>query len=477
MQFPDWDCIDFDKVVPPECGGVRFTDSHRFTKGGTTMNQRLFYHLTRTDRDLIAEGIASGTLLKDIAATLGFDATAISREVKRNRSYEGLHLPHTNRRCVHWEQCDYHNLCSKRCTKKRCALCATHACMSYCMQFEQRKCIRLERWPYVCNGCEPAKQRRCELVRFKYYPSIADAKAIRQRSEPRQGISVSADQLVEIDRHITPLIKVNKMSVEAALKACAEEGIVIPVSAPTIRRYIERGDSGVIRLDLLSAPSRKVRKKQVRRATHHLDDGRSFADFKKLSAAQKEQTWEIDTVIGSKRDRCRLLTLCHRHTNFLLIFKIERSTCECVVGVLDWIEDITTEAGFAFSEVFALLLTDNGPEFSGAASIEASAVYPGPRCALFYCDPYSSWQKPHVENAHTLIRRVLPKGVSFESLTRGQVVLLCNHINSYPRSSHADTPYRRISGSIPIEALIGLGIKDMPPKKVMLNPTLMDSTK
>jgi IS30 family transposase len=30
------------------------------------------------------------------------------------------------------------------------------------------------------------------------------------------------------------------------------------------------------------------------------------------------------------------------------------------------------------------------------------------RMEACYCDSYCSWQKPHIENAHTLFRRVLP---------------------------------------------------------------------
>jgi IS30 family transposase len=438
---------------------------------------RSFYHLSRLERETILEGIVAGTTLKDIAASIGKDPTSVSREVKKYRSYEGLRRPHTNARCIRFEKCDYHNLCSERCTKKRCATCASHACKEHCTRYEQKKCARIMRWPYVCNGCDPAKQRRCMLVRYKYHPCIADAKATKEKSRSRCGISLSGTELVELDRLITPLIKVNKMSVEAAVKACAEEGEHLPVSAPTIRRYIENGDSGVIRLDLLSASLRKPRRKKVARVTHHADDGRSFADFEKLSKKKRSQAWEIDTVQGAKSDTCRLLTLCHRATNFLLIFKIERATSECVVGILDYLDDLLSEIEKTFEGVFSVLLTDNGAEFSDAQGIERSGGEKTARCSLYYCDPYSGWQKPHVEATHTFIRRVLPKGVSFESLTHSQVAMLCSHINSYPRASSESTPFRQILEVLPARTLIGLGIMPVGARDVMLSPVLLDSTR
>jgi len=439
--------------------------------------RRPFYHLSRLDREVILEGIVAGTPLKSIAASIGKDPTSVSREVRKYRSYEGLRRPHTSARCIRFEKCDYHNLCSERCTKKRCATCASHACKEYCTQYEQKKCTRIVRWPYVCSGCEPARQRRCMLVRYKYYPSIADAKATKEKSHSRSGISLSGAELVELDRLITPLIKVNKMSVEAAVRACAEEGEYLPVSASTIRRYIEDGDSGIIRLDLLSASSRKPRRKQIARVTRHADDGRSFADFEKLCKKKKSQAWEMDTVQGAKSDTCRLLTLCHRSTNFLLIFKIQRATSECVVGMLDYLEELLGETEKTFEGVFSVLLTDNGGEFSDATGIERCGEGQTARCSLYYCDPYSSWQKPHVEAAHTFIRRVLPKGVSFESLTHSQVAVLCSHINSYPRASSESTPFRQILKVIPARILIGLDIMPVGAKDVALNPALLDSTR
>ena len=42
-------------------------------------------HLTFEQRKVIANGISHNYKLKDIAETLGFDPTSISKEVKRNR--------------------------------------------------------------------------------------------------------------------------------------------------------------------------------------------------------------------------------------------------------------------------------------------------------------------------------------------------------------------------------------------------------
>jgi IS30 family transposase len=170
------------------------------------------------------------------------------------------------------------------------------------------------------------------------------------------------------------------------------------------------------------------------------------------------------------------MTLCHRRSGFLLIFKIERATVECTTGILDYLEAVCEGNDIAFDEVFGCLLTDNGSEFSDAEAIERSSIDPKMlRCSLYYCDPYSSWQKPHVENIHTLIRRVLPKGVSLEMLNHAQVNRICSHVNSYPRISTDQTPYEQMRDILGVEVLFDLGIRKIYPVEVRLNPSLLDT--
>lgn len=53
----------------------------------------------------------------------------------------------------------------------------------------------------------------------------------------------------------------------------------------------------------------------------------------------------------------------------------------------------------------------------------------------FFCDPYSSWQKPGVENANKMIRRFIPKGTDINNYSEGYVMLVENILNNKPRKS------------------------------------------
>jgi IS30 family transposase len=87
-----------------------------------------------------------------------------------------------------------------------------------------------------------------------------------------------------------------------------------------------------------------------------------------------------------------------------------------------------------------VVLADRGSEFSDAQGIEASDILADKKCRLYYCDPRRGDQKARCENAHRLIRRVLPKGTSFEGLTDEAVSLLTSHVNSVPRKSLGGKP-------------------------------------
>ena len=55
--------------------------------------------------------------------------------------------------------------------------------------------------------------------------------------------------------------------------------------------------------------------------------------------------------------------------------------------------------------------------------------------ATYFCDPYSSWQKPHVKNFNKMIRRYIPKGTDLATLTQAQIDRYLTIINNKPRKS------------------------------------------
>ncbi len=61
---------------------------------------------------------------------------------------------------------------------------------------------------------------------------------------------------------------------------------------------------------------------------------------------------------------------------------------------------------------------------------------------IFYCEPYSSWQKGGIERNHEFIRYIIPKGITFDKLTKENIIDMMNNINNVSRRSlNYQTPY------------------------------------
>ena len=87
---------------------------------------------------------------------------------------------------------------------------------------------------------------------------------------------------------------------------------------------------------------------------------------------------------------------------------------------------------FDFNSLFEYMLTDRGSVVGDPEALERG-IHGIQRASIYYCDPMQSGQKGGIEQAHTLLRMILPKGSSFEFLTQWDVNLIVDHINPTPR--------------------------------------------
>ncbi len=85
-----------------------------------------------------------------------------------------------------------------------------------------------------------------------------------------------------------------------------------------------------------------------------------------------------------------------------------------------------------------------------------------------------SGQKGGIENVHTKLREILPKGTNFEYLTQWDLNLIANNINSVPRQSLLGlTPYQAAKGNFGMDVLSALQLKPVGPEKIVLTPELI----
>lgn len=101
--------------------------------------------------------------------------------------------------------------------------------------------------------------------------------------------------------------------------------------------------------------------------------------------------WEMDTVIGrAKGGGSVLLVLTERLTRYEIIMKMKHKTAAEVVRCLNRLEH---KYGSRFKRVFRTITVDNGSEFMDTEGIEKSCRTKGKRTRIYYCHPYSSWER------------------------------------------------------------------------------------
>ena len=200
-------------------------------------------------------------------------------------------------------------------------------------------------------------------------------------------------------------------------------------SKTTFYKYTDMGIFDFRNIDLprrirykKNSNSRRTRKESLVRIN------RTYADYLRYLESNNDHevsVVQMDTVEGVKGGKV-FLTLLFENYNLMLIYLLNSKTKEEVKQVFEKLKINLGEK--KFSELFEVILTDNGSEFFGADDIECNAD--GIKLiSLFYCDPSASYQKGDIEKNHEYIRYYLPKPSSFDNFTQKQVTLMMNHIN------------------------------------------------
>ncbi len=142
--------------------------------------------------------------------------------------------------------------------------------------------------------------------------------------------------------------------------------------------------------------------------------------------------WEMDTVVGKQGiSKKSFLVLTERKTRKEIIEILKEHTAKEVVRILDKIE---RKWGAAFKQVFKSITVDNGSEFSDAEGLKRARRGKKTRTEVFYCHPYSSYERGSNENQNRLIRRHVPKGTDLDTISKRDVKEIEKWINEYPRA-------------------------------------------
>lgn len=273
----------------------------------------------------------------------------------------------------------------------------------------------------------------------RYSPDIAQERA--EENLKARGVQLKIGNDIAYANYIEQKIADEEYSPAAVLGELKAQGwereFKTRVCVTTLYSYIDKGI--FLRITNKNLPVKKNKKRKynkVQRQQARASAGESIEHRpEEIEKREEFGHWEMDSVIGKrKQSKNTLLTLTERKTRNEIIFKLPNHTDEAVVAALDVLE---RRWGDTFKDVFKSITVDNGSEFADVEGLERSVLHEGEkRTKIYYCHPYSSWERGTNEVTNKMVRRKVPKGTNFDDKTDTDIQSIEEWINNYPRRIH-----------------------------------------
>lgn len=193
------------------------------------------------------------------------------------------------------------------------------------------------------------------------------------------------------------------------------------ISYPTIYRAI---NSGVLpkQLKKIMRFKWKYKKHKSDERRGKIPDTLSIHD-RPLGAENRTRFghWESDTVLGQRKTGC-FGTHVERKSGYLIAFRIDdRQDDAFNKATIRAFESVPQKLKKSFT-------VDNGKEFASHKTLTAATGMP-----VYFCDPYSPWQRGTNENTNGLLRQFFPKATSFADISDDELQRVVDLINNRPR--------------------------------------------
>ncbi|MDP2736951.1 MAG: IS30 family transposase [bacterium] len=248
-----------------------------------------------------------------------------------------------------------------------------------------------------------------------YDPHKAQAKArLKRRLSKYQGMKIAANHDLEIKVAIGLMASWSPEEVVGRI-AYLNNGQT-PISVKSIYKfcYSSRGQYLCRYLPHQRYhPKRRTGAKLARTSIPN----RIFIDFRPAVVAEQKRfgDFESDTLGRPKQESKTFVGAVERQSLFLVGRKVAR---------LKYSMDGLKHALRPHRKIVESLTMDNGVE---------NAKYEKLNIKTYFCHPYSSWEKPIIENTFGRLRRFIPKRTSLSNYTHKQISAIIEIMNNTPR--------------------------------------------
>lgn len=378
----------------------------------------------------------------EIGILLNKNESTIRKEVKKYSSYFGQ--ARSCRNCLNKDNCHQKYLCKNIFDNIKCSQCKyCNKAILLCPEYKINiGCDLLKKNHHVCNGCD--LYFKCKKVKIKYHAETAIKmhNAVQKRSQKLTKVESFPQDFKD---YISNRIK-NGISPDVVMNTLPDKYKIYKSAASSLYSWIDKGLFSCCNLDLRKKVGRvRYGSNTEKRNTvkGHQLNGRSIEN---LSEEERNirplGIAEFDTVEGIKGGDL-LFTIMIPCFSLMLAYKIPNKTQEEIGKVLDYLEDILD---CYFYVLFRKVIPDNGPEFTDFTILETSIHKDlNKRLDVHYTHTYSSYEKPHIENNHILLRWLIEKGYDITNLTSDNLIDIINRLNNYPR--------KKLDYKTPLQAL------------------------
>ena len=260
--------------------------------------------------------------------------------------------------------------------------------------------------------------------RAQYRAAAADRRAWRQAARPKPCRLAQHERL----RRVVALKLAQRWSpqqIAGWLRETFPSDPDLQVSHETIYRSLFVQSRGVLKRALVQHLRRPRRLRRARAATSRprsrILDAVSIRD-RPAEVADRAVPghWEGDFVTGANCSN--IVTLVERQSRFVLLRRLPTNESATVADVLARCVRRLPDG------LMKSLTWDRGTELAAHRTFTVATDV-----QVYFCDPYSPWQRGSNENTNGLLHQYLPRGTDLSTLTQRQLDAIALQMNTRPR--------------------------------------------
>lgn len=273
------------------------------------------------------------------------------------------------------------------------------------------------------NHSSISREIKNNSVNGIYDPFKANHKAYVNRHESKyQGMKIRNEPVLE--KYIQDKLQIDKLSPEQIAGRIKNIDTQIPyVSYLGIYKYLY-SELGQSFCQYLQSHRYRKRQRKTKKTSRDMIFNRISIDLRPQIATERKEFghFEGDTIVSAKR----------HHSKAALSVQLERKARYVGIRRIMDLKPITNNNAIksmsANLKVFKSLTLDNGIE-----NKEQQQLSKDLNINIYFCNPYSSWQKGGVENINRWIRRFIPKGSNIADFSEEFVAFVETKLNNTPR--------------------------------------------